>query len=317
MRADKGKRKLRTESCPFCGKQGLALVKIHLKSCSHPSNKEFSASYVAKHSEASASKPGRSWTKAQRIAHMHIMQKTVRENPDSYRGRFFRGYSPVVIDGVNYDSRWEFKVCQYFDAQGITYRRDCPGFPYTHKGVERTYFPDFYLPGLKMYVEVKGLATTRDLSKWLGFKHKLVVLSHTSIKHITSGGRFDFISAAAHRKKFIVDNKPYSRRQLKNLKVSEFDGISLKKPLSAKERAESRKRGAEKFKQSAYVLRLKEEAAERKILRDKTLDTRYTGSRNSQTGSYWITNSIENRKWDDSKGNLPKGFRLGRKMKKA
>lgn len=43
----------------------------------------------------------------------------------------------------------------------------------------------------------------------------------------------------------------------------------------------------------------------------KVIDTK-----NSQYGTYWITNGVENRKWKDSKGIVPDGFYKGRVVSK-
>ena len=36
------------------------------------------------------------------------------------------------------------------------------------------------------------------------------------------------------------------------------------------------------------------------------------GSSNSQYGTFWITNGLENKKWRNSYGDIPEGFRKGR-----
>lgn len=50
----------------------------------------------------------------------------------------------------------------------------------------------------------------------------------------------------------------------------------------------------------------------REAERISNLDPRYTCEHNSQTGTHWITNGIENRKWHPDKEQIPDGFRLGR-----
>ncbi len=40
----------------------------------------------------------------------------------------------------------------------------------------------------------------------------------------------------------------------------------------------------------------------------------YLGSNNSQYGSFWITNSEENKKWREDFGRLPSGFQKGRNI---
>lgn len=51
--------------------------------------------------------------------------------------------------------------------------------------------------------------------------------------------------------------------------------------------------------------------ATKQLISDK-LREKSRGDKNSQYGSYWITNGITNTKWRDSKGPLPEGFKKGR-----
>lgn len=60
------------------------------------------------------------------------------------------------------------------------------GFTYTWNG-ERTYFPDFYIESLDLYVEVKGYETDRDRAKWLHFPKKLCIIKAAEIKKIRQG----------------------------------------------------------------------------------------------------------------------------------
>lgn len=311
-RSDKGIKKDRNQNCSFCGRSNLAILAIHLRSCKHRDNLKYDPSYSERKVASQRGVAGRVWTEAQKAAHSLAMQKAVRENPNSYRGRFFRGYSPVVQDGVSYDSAWEFRLKQYLDSEQITYIRMTEGFPYTYKGVKRTYFPDFFLPKLKLYVEVKGLATTRDLAKWRAFKHKLVIVSGQVIRHILNGGRFDFGAAAKHESQFVVGNRALSRRQLLSMKVSQFDGLSLRPKKTEKEKHLNRSnaqkaRWASAEARAKRVSRLAENAS--------LLDPRYSGSRNSQSGSFWITNGTVNKKWRDLLGKIPRGFKRGRSTK--
>ena len=60
------------------------------------------------------------------------------------------------------------------------------GFEYEWNG-KRTYFPDFYIESMDMYVEVKGYETERDRAKWLQFKGKLRIIKEEDIKQIRKG----------------------------------------------------------------------------------------------------------------------------------
>jgi hypothetical protein len=51
--------------------------------------------------------------------------------------------------------------------------RNKQGFKYQFDGT-RTYYPDFYLPTFRCYVEVKGHVTVKDEAKWRDFPEKLL-----------------------------------------------------------------------------------------------------------------------------------------------
>jgi hypothetical protein len=72
-------------------------------------------------------------------------------------------------------------------------------------------------------------------------------------------------------------------------------------------------RNSENWKK--YSLKRKEQAEKRRVDYEANADSRYLNENNSQFGSYWITNEINNIKWRDSKGDIPEGYRRGRVMK--
>lgn len=51
---------------------------------------------------------------------------------------------------------------------------------------------------------------------------------------------------------------------------------------------------------------------EKKKLKESLHHPSYAKERNSQFGSYWITNGTDNKKWKDDKGEIPSGFYKGR-----
>lgn len=61
---------------------------------------------------------------------------------------------------VRFRSRWEFKVAKYLDAHLIAWEYEKHKIPVKLKVGKRTvsaiYIPDFYLPELKCFWEVKG-----------------------------------------------------------------------------------------------------------------------------------------------------------------
>lgn len=51
---------------------------------------------------------------------------------------------------------------------------------------------------------------------------------------------------------------------------------------------------------------------EKKQKRDEAAHPSYAKARNSQFGTYWITDGTVNKKWKDDKGEIPNGFCKGR-----
>ena len=172
-------------SCPFCDRKGLANLKLHLKRCTHPDNDSYDEDY---HMARRGYGPGRKWTKAQRRNHSKVMLKAVKEHPESYKGRW-RKYS-IEYKGEIYDSSWEVAMRKYFDQHYITATRTIKSrIEYNFSDSVRTYTPDFYLPKLKIYVEVKGVITERDLAKWKQFPKgkRLLILTRKTIKRVGNG----------------------------------------------------------------------------------------------------------------------------------
>ena len=61
---------------------------------------------------------------------------------------------------------WVVEVAKYLDSFSIKWERPSVGFEYEWNGDTHIYYPDFYLPDLDMYIEVKGLERDRDHYKW-------------------------------------------------------------------------------------------------------------------------------------------------------
>jgi predicted nuclease of restriction endonuclease-like RecB superfamily len=68
---------------------------------------------------------------------------------------------------VSMDSTWEVAMAERLDAQNIKWIRDSNiKLQYLTKGGrKRNYEPDFYLPELDLYIEVKGYWTDRARHK--------------------------------------------------------------------------------------------------------------------------------------------------------
>jgi hypothetical protein len=125
-------------------------------------------------------------TKAQRETTSIAMKKAVKNNPASYtksnRGRA----KHIVFNGIDFIGQWEVDFYKWALIEDLNPQRPTQGFKYTWHG-ERLYYPDFYLPILNIYVEVKGYETERDLAKWKDFTETLSVVRKNEIKEIRNG----------------------------------------------------------------------------------------------------------------------------------
>lgn len=86
---------------------------------------------------------------------------------------------PTTYAGVRFRSRLEADWARYFDEQGIRWAFEAEGFDID--GV--AYLPDFYLPDLRTFCEVKGLLDdeseikVRRLAEWVEDRGRIVVLA--------------------------------------------------------------------------------------------------------------------------------------------
>lgn len=79
-----------------------------------------------------------------------------------------------------------------------------------------------------------------------------------------------------------------------------------------KQNPELRNRIIEKRKAHPYNIKRHQKALEKQAIIDANKDMRYCKEHNSQYGTYWITNGINNMKWKDSKGPIPDTYYKGR-----
>ena len=126
---------------------------------------------------------GKKWSKEKRAAHSIAMAKAVRENPDSYSKNNVSGRVKIVEyrPGVKLKGSWEVKVASWLDMQGIIWESEVNPQAYYYIDKWRLYFPDFYLPELGIYIEVKGYKTDRDEAKWFYFSGDLYIIDSSLI----------------------------------------------------------------------------------------------------------------------------------------
>lgn len=78
--------------------------------------------------------------------------------------------------GIKFHGLWELKFAMHLDDKNVAWRRPTEKFQYTFEGKVRHYTPDFYIPEMESYVEIKGYQTPKDEAKWRQFPLKLIVL---------------------------------------------------------------------------------------------------------------------------------------------
>lgn len=78
------------------------------------------------------------------------ISKLILEGKFNFHNHFKTGY----YKGNFYRSSWEFKAMKYFDRNNIVWQYEPKRFYL--KELKRYYVPDFYLPDLNKYIEIKG-----------------------------------------------------------------------------------------------------------------------------------------------------------------
>lgn len=103
--------------------------------------------------------------------------------------------------------------------------------------------------------------------------------------------------------------KRVSRKSKNASSVNSRVGLAALRSIDTAELARRRRIGRES---SEKVKALKESYRKQEAERRSSLNPSYTEERNSQYGSFWITDGSVNKKWSVSKGDIPEGFRRGR-----
>ena len=114
------------------------------------------------------------------------MKVAVDKHPHIYskfgaRSKIYSIYNSGEL--VKVRGRWEFIVANWLNENQIQWTNKLRGIKYQWNDNEHTYFPDFLLTDLNIFIEVKGYQTERDLAKWKNFSN-LVVLKKNEIQRI-------------------------------------------------------------------------------------------------------------------------------------
>lgn len=124
------------------------------------------------------------WSNETRKQRSEIMKRVVQENPDSYSANNVCGRTKKFLyNGFELTGSWELIVAKWLDENNIKWTNKINPFTYTWNDTDHLYFPDFYLPDLDWYIEVKGYERERDLCKWAVVPN-LVIIKQKEIKEI-------------------------------------------------------------------------------------------------------------------------------------
>lgn len=123
---------------------------------------------------------------ASKINQSVVMKRAVEQNPESYTSANRGRTKQIIVDGIKLQGQWEVDFYNWAKAARLSPERPTVGFHYEWNGT-RTYYPDFYIKSLDLYVEVKGYETDRDKAKWSQFPKKLCIIKAAEIKKIRQG----------------------------------------------------------------------------------------------------------------------------------
>lgn len=155
-------------NCKFCNKEFASKsIGAHVIGCK--SNPRFNV-YSEKRSIAAKKQI---WSKEKREKHSQTIMKKIED------GTWHLSFSKSrthVYKGIKFHGQWEVKFAMNLDDKKVEWRRPSEKFQYTFEGKTRNYTPDFWIPEMNAYIEIKGYTTPKDEAKWSQFPLKLIVL---------------------------------------------------------------------------------------------------------------------------------------------
>lgn len=129
---------------------------------------------------------GRVQSEEEREMRKKIMRDVVQRHQNSYvKNNVVGRVRNVNYGGSVLKGSWEVLVATWLDSKNIMWEHEVKSFDYEWNG-KRKYYPDFYLPELDLFVEVKGYETERDRCKWKVVSN-LVVIKKAEIEKIKLG----------------------------------------------------------------------------------------------------------------------------------
>jgi len=122
-----------------------------------------------------------------------IMKSVAINNPESYNSSNRGRTKQIIYDGIKFQGNWELDFYKWAKDQKLPITRVTQGFSYQFNGT-RTYYPDFYIESLNLYIEIKGYETDKDKAKWRDFPHRLYVVRQKEINSIRKNNTDSILS---------------------------------------------------------------------------------------------------------------------------
>lgn len=117
--------------------------------------------------------------------HSESMHNAILNNPEAYTSSNRGRVKCIEKDGIKFHGSWEVIFYDWCILNNIKIiRENFTSFSYFWNDSVHQYFPDFFLPELNSYVEVKGYETERDNAKWSQFPQKLIIIKKDEIDRI-------------------------------------------------------------------------------------------------------------------------------------
>ena len=146
-------------------------------------------------------------------------------------------------------------------------------------------------------------------SSQLGFSGNKYVLARYGDKGGYELGNCRFITQKENADEKVITDKSREASRNNAIKMNQQNALLSKDEISARIKNSP--------KQQAHTALRRARAEEHHKELDAQKNPSDKGERNSQYGTYWITNGIIDMKWSDKKGAIPSGWVRGRAKKQS
>ena len=101
------------------------------------------------------------------VEHRENLSKAANLNSNGLiKCKFYKVYNPYLGREVSVQGTYELRYAEYLNLNGINWDRGkYINLGYFHDGINRTYYPDFYLVDEEVYIETKGYFFENDKIK--------------------------------------------------------------------------------------------------------------------------------------------------------